>query len=117
MSRIVLKGKFDLDFSKAEEHTLCRNGEELADFVASCVSVSSGGFKVGAGSVKEDDELGRPVAVPGRFYISVGVPELLGKFYEVAPQVALNELFSLKSQEKYGISNFTLEFYNFGSSN
>lgn len=111
---IILRGEFDLDFSKSEELTII-DGEDFAKFVAKCVATASGGFNNGSGSVTKDDELGRPEVVPGRFYISVGVPELLEKFYEVAPQVALNELFSAELQEVYGVSNFTLEFYNFGT--
>ena len=79
-----------------------------------CCHESLWRFKLGSGPVTEDDELGRPVAVPGKFYISVGVPEIIGKFHEVAPYVAINDLFSLKNQKEYGISNFTVSFGKFG---
>lgn len=116
MASVILEGEFDLDFSKAEQNSLCRNGAQVAEFVAGCVEVKTGGFIIGSGPVKESDESGRPVAKPGRFYISVGVPQILAKFYEISPQIAINEMFSSEAQEEYGISNITLNFHEFSTS-
>lgn len=111
MTTIVLIGKFDLDVSQMDSFVL--SDEYAADTIANSVAMSAGGYKWGSGPVTESDELGRPVAVPGRFYITAGVPEIIAKFYEISPVEALNALFSLENQKTYGISNFTLEFRSF----
>lgn len=112
MTTIVLNGTFDLDVSQMDSFIL--SDEYAADIIASSVAMSAGGYKLGSGPVTEPDELGRPVAIPGRFYISAGVPEIIAKFHEVAPYVAINALFSLENQKQYGISNFTVSFRQFG---
>jgi hypothetical protein len=115
MTTVVLNGTFDLDVSHMDSFIL--SDEYAADTIASSVAMSAGGYKLGSGPVTQPDELGRPVAVPGKFYISAGVPEIIAKFHEVAPYVALNELFSLENQKMYGMSNFTVSFGKFGEDN
>lgn len=108
MGTIVLNGKFDLDVSQMDSFIL--SDEYAADAIASSVAMSAGGYKLGSGPVTEPDELGRQVAVPGRFYITAGVPEIIAEFHKIAPIEAINALFSLENQKTYGITNFTVEF-------
>lgn len=112
MTTVVLNGTFDLDVSQMDSFIL--SDEYAADTIASSVAMSAGGFKLGSGPVTEPDELGHPVAVPGKFYISAGVPDIIAKFHEVAPVEALNGLFSPENQKDYGMTNFTISFSKFG---
>lgn len=112
MTTVVLNGTFDLDVSQMDSFILSE--EYAVDIIAGSVAISAGGYKLDSGPVTEPDELGRPVAVPGKFYISAGVPEIIAKFHEVAPYVAINALFSLENQKEYGMTNFTVSFGKFG---
>jgi hypothetical protein len=110
MPKVLLKGRFTLDPSRVDsvikEWRLSSHaketgkGEAIAEIIAMEVASKAGGFSVTPNPTVE---------TPDEFHIAVKVPELVAKFYAIAPDVVSNELLSPENRALWAVTSFKID--------